>query len=226
MVDARVYKHLAALRLDSGVDDRDLKRHDFFEVAIDSAGVDSVQSLAILKIDPAQEFGKTRIAAQDVHRRLDFQSRDAGVSNISCFLQPKKRGVFVLEPHVNFGHGIRIVVITLLGVLHKFEGLLPQSLTAGRLISRGQRGFDPVLLFRRKRMKKTFDDMRNRLTVHSAFEVRRIQKDMGDEVVWVPVSFDKPLNLAKYCAVADALKQNTEASEKNNQKCGQFSGKP
>jgi len=47
-----------------------------------------------------------------------------------------------------------------------------------------------------------------------------------DEVVWVPVSFDKPLNLAKYCAVADALKQNTETSEKNNQKCGQFSGKP
>jgi len=26
--------------------------------------------------------------------------------------------------------------------------------------------------------------------------------------------------------VADALKQNTETSEKNNQKCGQFSGKP
>ena len=45
IVDVRVYKHLAALRLDSGVDDRDLKRHDFFEVAIDSAGVDSVQSL-------------------------------------------------------------------------------------------------------------------------------------------------------------------------------------
>lgn len=47
-----------------------------------------------------------------------------------------------------------------------------------------------------------------------------------DQVVWIPMSFSKPLNLAKYCAVADALKQNAETSEKNNQKCGQFSGKP
>src|SRR6185295_10802160 len=47
-----------------------------------------------------------------------------------------------------------------------------------------------------------------------------------DEIVWVPLSFDKPLNLAKYCAIADVLKQNTEISEKNNEKCGQFSGKP
>jgi hypothetical protein len=47
-----------------------------------------------------------------------------------------------------------------------------------------------------------------------------------DQVIWIPISFDKPLNLAKYCAVADALKQNAETSEKNNQKCGQFSGKP
>ena len=47
-----------------------------------------------------------------------------------------------------------------------------------------------------------------------------------DELVWIPISFDKPLNLAKYCAIADVLKQNAETSEKNNQKCGQFSGKP
>lgn len=47
-----------------------------------------------------------------------------------------------------------------------------------------------------------------------------------EEIVWIPISFDKPLNLAKYCAIADVLKQNAEISEKNNQKCGQFSGKP
>jgi hypothetical protein len=46
------------------------------------------------------------------------------------------------------------------------------------------------------------------------------------EHAWVPVSFAKPLNLAKYCAIADALKQNQETNEKNNERCGEFSGKP
>jgi hypothetical protein len=46
------------------------------------------------------------------------------------------------------------------------------------------------------------------------------------EHVWVPVSFAKPLNLAKYCAIVDALKQNQETDEKNNERCGEFSGKP
>jgi hypothetical protein len=46
------------------------------------------------------------------------------------------------------------------------------------------------------------------------------------EIVWIPMSFGKPLNLANYCAVADALKQNAETNEKNNEKCGQLSGKP
>ena len=46
------------------------------------------------------------------------------------------------------------------------------------------------------------------------------------EIVWIPVSFNKPLNLADYCAIADALKQNAEVNEKNNQTCGKFSGKP
>ena len=47
-----------------------------------------------------------------------------------------------------------------------------------------------------------------------------------NEIVWIPISFKKPLNLAKYCVVADVLKQNAEMSEKNNEKCGEFSGKP
>jgi hypothetical protein len=46
------------------------------------------------------------------------------------------------------------------------------------------------------------------------------------EYVWIPMSFGKPLNLAKYCAIADAVKQNQEINEKNNERCGEFSGKP
>ena len=46
------------------------------------------------------------------------------------------------------------------------------------------------------------------------------------ETVWIPLSFDMPLNLADYCAIADALKQNAETNEKNNKVCGKFSGKP
>ena len=46
------------------------------------------------------------------------------------------------------------------------------------------------------------------------------------EMVWIPLSFDMPLNLADYCAIADALKQNAETNEKNNKVCGKFSGKP
>lgn len=44
--------------------------------------------------------------------------------------------------------------------------------------------------------------------------------------VWVPILLGKPLNLAKYCVIADALKQNQETNEKNNERCGEFSGKP
>jgi len=61
------------------------------------------------------------------------------------------------------------------------------------------------------------------LQVSQSKDVKALQPD---EIVWIPISFNKPLNLAKYCAIADVLKQNTEISEKNNQKCGQFSGKP
>ena len=55
---------------------------------------------------------------------------------------------------------------------------------------------------------------------------RDVKALVPGEVVWVPVSFDKPLNLADYCAKADALKQNAEINEKNNERCGKFSGKP
>lgn len=46
------------------------------------------------------------------------------------------------------------------------------------------------------------------------------------EFVWVPIATGKPLNLAKYCVMADALKQNQETNEKNNERCGELSGKP
>ena len=46
------------------------------------------------------------------------------------------------------------------------------------------------------------------------------------EISWIGMIFNRALNLANYCAIADVQKQNAETNEKNNQKCGQFSGKP
>lgn len=43
---------------------------------------------------------------------------------------------------------------------------------------------------------------------------------------WVLISTGKPLQSVKYCVIADALNQNKESNEKNNEKCGQFEGKP
>ena len=40
------------------------------------------------------------------------------------------------------------------------------------------------------------------------------------EYLWIAMSFGKPLNLAKYCAIADVVKQNQETNEKNNERCG------
>jgi hypothetical protein len=46
------------------------------------------------------------------------------------------------------------------------------------------------------------------------------------QYVRIPISTGKHLNLAKYCVIADALNQNKESDEKNNERCGQFEGKP
>lgn len=44
--------------------------------------------------------------------------------------------------------------------------------------------------------------------------------------VRIPISTGKHLNLAKYCVIVDVLNQNKESDEKNNERCGQFDGKP
>lgn len=46
------------------------------------------------------------------------------------------------------------------------------------------------------------------------------------EIYWVPINTGKDLHSVKYCAIADALNQNKESNEKNNERCGEFSGKP
>jgi hypothetical protein len=46
------------------------------------------------------------------------------------------------------------------------------------------------------------------------------------ESVRIPISTGKQLNLAKYCMIVDALNQNKESGEKNNERCGEFDGKP
>lgn len=46
------------------------------------------------------------------------------------------------------------------------------------------------------------------------------------QMLWVPISTNKPLRLAKYCAIADVLNQNKESNEENNKRCGEFEGKP
>jgi len=46
------------------------------------------------------------------------------------------------------------------------------------------------------------------------------------ESLRIPVSTGKQLNLAKYCMIVDALNQNKESGEKNNERCGEFPGKP
>jgi hypothetical protein len=45
------------------------------------------------------------------------------------------------------------------------------------------------------------------------------------QIHWISISTGKDLHSVKYCAIADALNQNKESDEKNNQRCGEFTGK-
>jgi hypothetical protein len=45
------------------------------------------------------------------------------------------------------------------------------------------------------------------------------------QIQWISISTGKDLHSVKYCAIADALNQNKESDEKNNQRCGEFTGK-